>query len=98
MNAKAKGARSERKVRAQLEADGWHVVKSGGSLGLWDLVALHPTGKVRLVQVKTNRKPPKKEMKKLSEFAERWWGTECLIAVVYDRNPTKWTILNPYDN
>jgi hypothetical protein len=40
INAKAKGSRMELKSQRLLEADGWFVTKSGGSLGCADLVAL----------------------------------------------------------
>jgi Holliday junction resolvase len=54
MNAKRKGARSEYKARRILEAAGYTVLKAGGSLGLFDLVALGPQD-VRCIQVKCNR-------------------------------------------
>lgn len=58
-----KGSRGERKSRALLEADGWYVVRSAGSKGLWDLVCYltrpprtsEPT--VRLIQVKSGSRP-----------------------------------------
>ena len=53
-NAKAKGSRQERRSMALLEAAGYSCVKSGGSLGEWDVVALGPQGVV-LVQVKSNQ-------------------------------------------
>jgi len=51
MNTKAKGARAERRARAMLEADGWTVIRAGGSFGPFDLVAVSRRG-VRLLQVK----------------------------------------------
>ena len=51
--AKRKGARGELKARKRLEAQGYHVIKAGGSLGCFDLVALGAAG-VRCVQVKCN--------------------------------------------
>lgn len=65
---KAKGARQERRAKAQLEADGWLVVKAGGSLGLFDLVGLHVDYGVRLIQVKSNRRPGRAEMDALQAF------------------------------
>jgi hypothetical protein len=56
MNAKEKGARREHQARAILEATGYHVVKAGGSLGVFDLVALGLVG-ARLVQVESNENP-----------------------------------------
>lgn len=95
MNAKAKGARSERKVKKKLEAAFWSVVKAGGSLGLWDLVAVRRTGEVLLVQVKTNRMPSRQEMEKLQAFANEFVGVKCTVAVVRDRKAVEWHWLCP---
>lgn len=65
---KAKGARQERRAKAHLEGEGYHVVKAGGSLGVFDLVALHPDYGIRLIQVKSNRKPGRQEMDALRAF------------------------------
>lgn len=50
---KRKGARGELKAKRVLEAQGYTVIKAGGSLGCFDLVALGPVDVV-LVQVKCN--------------------------------------------
>lgn len=60
INAKAKGSRRELQCRKILEALGYEVCKAGGSLGKWDLVAIHPTH-ARVIQVKSNRPPPPAE-------------------------------------
>ena len=54
MNRNAKGARSEREYKAILEAQGYQVTRSGGSLGEWDLIAIGPC--VLVVQVKSGSK------------------------------------------
>jgi len=60
-NPKAKGNRLEREAKRILEAMDYDVVKAGGSLGAFDLVAVpkHPHAlygpKVRLIQCKANR-------------------------------------------
>ena len=54
MNTNSKGARSEREYKAMLEAEGFQVTRSGGSLGQWDLIALGSC--VLLVQVKSGAK------------------------------------------
>lgn len=85
MNAKAKGARSERKVKKKLEKLGYFVTKAGGSLGMWDLVAVSKGGTVLVIQVKTNRKPSSKELEKLQWFANDYFGIRCIVAIVKDR-------------
>ncbi|NIN66082.1 MAG: hypothetical protein GTO63_15585 [Anaerolineae bacterium] len=96
MNAKAKGARSERKVKKKLEKMGYFVTKAGGSLGLWDLVAISKGGTALVIQVKTNRKPSGKEMEKLQRFANDYIGIHCIVAVVKDREQEdNWIWLYP---
>ena len=67
-NHKAKGSRSEAKVRAWYESRGWYVCKSGGSLGAWDLVAIHPDHGTVICQVKSNTPPRRPEMDLLRNF------------------------------
>ena len=51
--AKRKGARGELRAKRRLEAAGYTVVKAGGSLGCFDLIALGPQD-IKAVQVKCN--------------------------------------------
>ena len=67
MNAKRKGARSEKKSVDYLEARGYFCTKSAGSLGEWDIIGVGEHGVV-LVQVKSNRWPPRTEMERLYAF------------------------------
>jgi Holliday junction resolvase len=55
MNAKAKGSRAERRAIAILEAAGYVCTKAGGSLGLFDVIAIGAAD-VRLLQVKAGTK------------------------------------------
>lgn len=50
--AKEKGARREREVKKTLESNGYCCSKSGGSLGLFDIICINNIH-VRLIQVKT---------------------------------------------
>ncbi len=84
--AKAKGSRSEWKVRDWYEKEGFHVVKAGGSLGMFDLVGLHPDYGVVLVQVKTNRNPGKVELDSIKAFqCHSTWRK--IVAIVRDYRP-----------
>jgi hypothetical protein len=83
MNAKAKGNRRERQARRILEAAGYFVVKAGGSLGCWDLVALGPHG-ARLVLVKSNEKPRPAERERLALFPRMPYCSKELW-IFYDR-------------
>ena len=51
MNTKAKGSRAERRAIGILEAAGYVCTKAGGSLGLFDVVAIGAQD-VRCIQVK----------------------------------------------
>ena len=66
MSPKTKGARNERRSRALLEAAGYGVTRSGGSLGVWDLIGLSAT-EVVCVQVKTRDWPGRVEMRAIRE-------------------------------
>jgi len=69
INAKQKGIRRERQCRELLEEDGFLVTKSGGSLGIFDVIAIDPI-EIKCIQIKSNRRPPKKEMQVLEHCAE----------------------------
>lgn len=62
-----KGCRYERKARRLLESRDYFVVRSGGSRGLFDLVAIGAQDMI-LIQVKTNRPPRMRERERLSAF------------------------------
>lgn len=83
MNTKAKGSRRERQARKILESAGYHVVKAGGSLGVFDLVAIGPTG-CRLIQVKSNEKPRPAERERLALFTCPPYASKELW-IFYDR-------------
>ncbi len=67
MNRKAKGSRNERRSRDLLKAEGFEVLKAGGSLGTFDLVGISAE-EVLLVQVKSNQWPPLKEIETIRGF------------------------------
>jgi hypothetical protein len=67
VNAKRKGTRNEHRSIRLLEAAGYHVTRSGASLGVWDLVAIGSTD-VALIQVKTRDWPGLAEMETLRGF------------------------------
>ena len=67
MNNKKKGWRNEHKSMARDRAAGALVLRAGGSLGLFDYIALFPDF-VRLVQVKSNRWPGHDELKAIGDF------------------------------
>ena len=71
------GARIEYKAKAELEKDGYYVIRSAGSHGVFDLVAIG-FGKLRLIQLKRTRsKKPnidklfKKDMQLIYDFCAR---------------------------
>ncbi|MGH9755239.1 MAG: hypothetical protein ACREA2_20875 [Blastocatellia bacterium] len=68
MNAKAKGSRNERRTIALLQAEGYSCTKSGGSLGVFDVIGIGADDIV-LCQVKSNRWPSSAEMEAIANFA-----------------------------
>jgi Holliday junction resolvase len=90
MNRKAKGSRNERKARDILKGIGYSlVVKSGASLGLFDLVALSVEyDYALLVQIKTNRGPSRAEMDLLKAFqVPKFCKKELWVFKDYQRKP-----------
>ena len=55
MTQYARGRRKEWDVVKRLRADGWLAQRSAGSHGLWDVVAVKPGHRARLIQVKYSR-------------------------------------------
>jgi Holliday junction resolvase len=68
MNAKAKGSRRERQTIELLQAQGYSCTKSGGSLGVFDVIAVGPAD-ILLIQCKSNRWPSSAEMSAIASFA-----------------------------
>lgn len=93
MNTKRKGTRAEHKSMRLLEERGYKVTRAAASLGEWDLVAIGPRD-VLLIQVKVNRRPGRKEMKRLEEFQVP--GCCCVKLVHrwkdYAREPEEWEV------
>jgi hypothetical protein len=69
MNAKAKGARLERKSIAKLQAAGYFCIRSAASLGPFDVIAMNPLG-LRCIQIKANSWPGPHEREGLREAAK----------------------------
>ena len=64
---KQKGSRNERRSVKLLETAGYTCLKSGGSLGIFDIVGISATDIV-LVQVKSNRNPSLVEIEAMELF------------------------------
>lgn len=67
---KAKGTRREHQAMRALEAAGYYTTRAAGSLGMFDVVAVPATPNIavratRLVQVKSNRWPGRRERRAL---------------------------------
>jgi len=87
MTAYARGAAFERKVRRLLEEDGWFVVRSAGSKGVVDLVAVRERGnvlRVQLISCKLDGYVPPAEREQLLELKRRLPHAEVLIAARRD--------------
>jgi hypothetical protein len=68
MNAKRKGSRNERGTIALLSAQGYACTKSGGSLGVFDVIGIG-VDDILLVRVKSNRWPGSTELDAIANFA-----------------------------
>lgn len=86
-NPKAKGARQERRVIKILETAGYYCVKTGGSLGMWDILAFN-SNTMRLIQVKSNYcRPAEREGLELFK-APSFCSKELWIFKDYAKHPT----------
>lgn len=74
MSKKSKGTYYERKARQILESQGFYVIRSAGSFGLFDLVAINPNnGKVKLIQVKSGKaKIDKQSLEQMKKFKKHF--------------------------
>jgi Holliday junction resolvase len=85
-----KGAELERKIMASLKEKGYHVVRSAGSKGPFDLIALGKPGEVLVIQVKAGRgKMTRAERMELVDLATDHGATpvlyEGMLATVLGR-------------
>ena len=62
-----KGANAEREAVKMLESMGYDCVRSAGSKGLWDIVAIYLTH-IRLIQVKTEGAMTPVELEKIKLY------------------------------
>lgn len=65
--SKRKGTRNEHKSIRLLESLGYVCTKAGGSLGVWDIIAISPKD-ILLCQIKTNRTAPPHEREQMQMF------------------------------
>jgi len=84
MKTKCKGSRVERELFFILQNSGYNVIKSGGSFGLFDLVAFNK-GHILLIQVKAN-KISSQETETIARFTNHPDNAYKLIAVKRDYN------------
>jgi Holliday junction resolvase len=85
----AKGRRFEYVVRDALVRDGWFVVRSAGSKGIVDLVAISGLpSEVALVQCSVGKKPFR-QVKPLLDLCEKLNVTPCL-AIKGSNIPILW--------
>jgi len=67
MAKRKKGSDYERKLKIQYEMKGWYVMRSAGSFGPADLIAINPqTRRIKMIQAKNyNREISEKEQERI---------------------------------
>jgi len=88
MSAYRKGAYYERKLFHQLEKEGWYVVRSAGSKGALDLVAIRD-GKVMGIQVKKRKQLSKAERENLEHLREKL-GVPIFVVQYTEKGGIMW--------
>lgn len=86
---RARGDYLERQTRAALRQYGWLVIRSGGSLGVADLVALRAGNRPLIVSCKIGGLPPPHERAELLEAAKEA-GARPIVAT---REHPGWVVL-----
>ena len=84
-SAYSKGKNSERKARILLQKQGYYVMRSGGSKGVFDLCAIKKDD-LKLIQVKTNGFITKKEKEKIINFNNCPSNAKKELWIFYDKN------------
>ncbi len=92
---KAAGTKRENQVAESLTKEGWAVVRSAGSLGAADLVAMRRGSRTRLIEVKATAGGPyerfvpseRAQLSYLAEIADAdaeliWWPPNKLCKVI----------------
>ena len=84
-----KGRNFEYRVKEHYEKEGYFVVRSAGSKGIADLVAIHKNNPPKqllplIIQCKnmSYKRVPKKEIKRFLDFASKYW---CIPVVATKR-------------
>lgn len=79
-NPKAKGWRNEKKARLWLQdtLGCTHVIRAGGSLGLFDLIGF-TASQAFFIQVKSNRRPGTEEWVGLVKWEAPAYGRKALL-------------------
>jgi Holliday junction resolvase len=92
VKTKQKGKRGEYKTQTYLEERGWYSTLAGGSIGIFDIWAIHPDKEhMLLIQVKhqkRNSKPAPKEMDIMTDFrVPHFARKQVWIWIDYKREP-----------
>jgi len=67
-----KGADFERRVRKIIESEGGFVVRSAGSKGVFDLIAIYPDGKIFGIQCKRSGSLSRKEIERMLDISSKY--------------------------
>ena len=97
MTRYARGTAFENKVKGLLISDSYYVIRSAGSKGACDLVALKP-GQVLMIQVKkTNPLLPRAERIELVRVAQHVRGLPVVAYQPVPRKPVQYRLLTGYE-
>lgn len=78
INAKRKGSNNELKTIRYYEKQGFQCTKAGGSLGVWDIIAISANS-VILLQVKSNGWPGTEETARCTNFIAPGFVTKIIL-------------------
>lgn len=84
-----KGALFENKIKSILEKNGYYVIRSAGSKGIFDLIAFPPkqsNDSVMGIQCKVSNRIKEAERQKLLEVSEQY-GIHPYLATIFNKKP-----------
>lgn len=92
-----RGAEIEYRIKNALEAEGWYVMRSAGSKGLLDLLAINKKGEMFCIQAKRTKAKNipwskyKEEIKELEKFSEEYNNPNLRVEFWIWKDKDDWT-------
>jgi Holliday junction resolvase len=91
----ARGRQFEYRVRDKYAKKGWFTIRSAGSKGVADIVAIHPAGIIHFIQCKNHGAISREERIRLAETAYKYGALPIVAQQGHKRGQIMLVVLNP---